>query len=212
MPIIDLEERQLTLKLVYCGPPRAGKTTNLHKLHEFVDANSRGRLMTLDGSHEHTFFFDLLPIFFRVSGFSVRIKVYTVPGQVVHRMTRRAVLRGVDGVVFVADSGPQQATVNSFAFAELRDNLSLVGGDVEKIAFVTQFNKRDLDEPLPAEPFSAEAVELAVACDGQGVLDTFLVIAEKVWQSLEQNSDLPEGFSVTAAEFRSELAKHIKSP
>jgi GTPase SAR1 family protein len=210
--IIDTDERQLTLKFVYCGPPLAGKTTNLYKLHELVDANNRGRLMTLDGSQDRTLFFDLLPIFFRVSGLSVRLKVYTVPGEVVHRMTRRAVLRGVDGVVFVADSGSKQAPVNRVSFAELQENLQLIAEDDVDVPLVTQFNKRDVEEPLEALPFTDEPVETAVAFEGQGVLETFLALAELVWQSVEKTSDLQGRFSVSAADFRSELSQHIGNP
>jgi GTPase SAR1 family protein len=212
VPNIDVDERQLTLKFVYCGPPLAGKTTNLRRLHELVDANNRGRLMTLDGSHDRTLFFDLLPIFFRVSGLIVRLKVYTVPGEVAHRMTRRAVLHGVDGVVFVADSAARQAPVNRVSFRELKENLELIGRDLEQIDLVTQFNKRDADEPLEALPFSEEPVLTAVASQGQGVLETFLAVAEKVWERVEKTSELQKRFSVSPADFRTKLAEHIKSP
>jgi mutual gliding-motility protein MglA len=105
---VDFAERQLTLKLVYYGPPLSGKTSNLRALHTKVDKLNRGRLMTLDTRDDRTLFFDLLPIFFRTSSFSMRIKVYTVPGQPVHEATRKVVLAGADGVVFVADSSPDQ--------------------------------------------------------------------------------------------------------
>ena len=103
---VDFHERQLTLKLVYYGPPLSGKTTNLRALHGRVDALNRGRLMALDTRDDRTLFFDLLPIFFRTSALSFRIKVYTVPGQPMHEATRRVVLQAADGVVFVADSSP----------------------------------------------------------------------------------------------------------
>src|SRR5882757_7088718 len=108
MAVVDFAERQLTLKLVYFGPPLSGKTANLRALHGMVDKLNRGRLMTRDTRDDRTLFFDLLPIFFRAgtSAFSFRIKVYTVPGQPVHEATRKVVLAGSDGVVFVADSNP----------------------------------------------------------------------------------------------------------
>ena len=116
MAQVDLHERQLTLKLVYFGPPRSGKTTNLRKLHARVDALNRGRLMTLDTRDDRTIFFDLLPIFFRTSALSFRIKVYTVPGQPMHEATRKVVLQAADGVVFVADSDFRQADANREAW------------------------------------------------------------------------------------------------
>ena len=106
MAQVDFGERQLTLKLVYYGPPHSGKTSNLRALHSAVDKLNRGRLMTLDTRDDRTLFFDLLPLFFRASGFSFQIKVYTVPGQPVHEATRKVVLANADGVVFVADSRP----------------------------------------------------------------------------------------------------------
>ena len=106
MAQVDFTERQLTLKLVYYGPPLSGKTTNLRALHQKVDKLNRGRLMTLDTRDDRTLFFDLLPIFFRTSGFSFRIKVYTVPGQPIHEATRRVVLSQADGVVFVLIATP----------------------------------------------------------------------------------------------------------
>src|SRR3954469_14298775 len=127
MAQVDFTERQLTLKLVYYGPPLSGKTSNLRALHEKVDKLNRGRLMTLDTRDDRTLFFDLLPIFFRLSGFSFRIKVYTVPGQPVHEATRKVVLTGTDGVVFVADSKPDLVAANRAAWSSLVSNLEALG-------------------------------------------------------------------------------------
>lgn len=209
LPTIDMAERQLTFKFVYCGPPLAGKTTNLTKLYEFVDDKNRGRLMTLDGSDDRTLFFDLLPIFFRVSGLSVRIKVYTVPGQPAHRMTRRAVLRGVDGVVFVADSDPSHSIENALSYQELMANLEQAGKTVQGIAFVTQFNKRDLPGALPAKAFGNEPVSLASAAAGEGVLETFLELAAQAWTAMDEGTDLEQTFRVSGADFLRELSMHI---
>jgi GTPase SAR1 family protein len=119
---VDFAERQLTLKFVYYGPPRSGKTSNLRALHGLVDRLNRGRLMTLDTKDDRTLFFDLLPIFFRTrsNNFSFRIKVYTVPGQPVHEATRKVVLAGADAIVFVADSSPDQRAAR-FAFRLSQD-------------------------------------------------------------------------------------------
>ncbi len=189
MALLDTEEKQLTFKFVYCGPPLAGKSSNLRRLQELVDDKNRGRLVTLNGSGDRTLFFDLLPLFFRVSGLSVRIKVYTVPGQPAHRMTRRAVLRGVDGIVFVADSDPAHHADNTQSFDELRDNLKIVGSSLQEVALVTQFNKRDLPGALRSRAFAKEAVKLACAETGKGVLDTFLELAGAVWSKFHQSRD-----------------------
>src|SRR5258708_6548981 len=134
MAQVDFAERQLTLKLVYYGPPLSGKTSNLRALYDKVDKLNRGRLMTLDTRDDRTLFFDLLPIFFRTSSFSFRIKVYTVPGQPVHEATRKVVLTGADGVVFVADSSPDQCEANRLAWQNLIANLHGLG--LERVPIV----------------------------------------------------------------------------
>src|SRR6185369_12012010 len=139
----------LTLKLVYYGPPLSGKTTNLHALYTKVDMLNRGRLMTLDTRDDRTLFFDLLPIFFRTASFSFRIKVYTVPGQPVHEATRKIVLAGTDGVVFVADSSPDQHQANRASWHNLVANLANFA--LDKIPVVVQYNKRDLDNAVTLE-------------------------------------------------------------
>src|SRR5204863_4596109 len=146
---VDFAERQLTLKLVYYGPPLSGKTSNLRALHAKVDALNRGRLMTLDTRDDRTLFFDLLPIFFRTSNFSFRIKVYTVPGQPVHEATRKVVLAGCDGVVFVADSSSDQHQANRASWHNLVSNLASLA--LERIPIVVQYNKRDLPNAVPIE-------------------------------------------------------------
>src|SRR5258706_145119 len=142
MAVVDFTERQLTLKLVYFGPPLSGKTSNLRALHAKVDTLNRGRLMTLDTRDDRTLFFDLLPIFFRTSGFSFRIKVYTVLGQPAHEATRKVVLAGADGVVFVADSSPDQIEANRASWQNLTSNLIALG--LADLPVVVQYNKRDL--------------------------------------------------------------------
>src|SRR3954469_17358168 len=147
MAQVDFTERQLTLKLVYYGPPLSGKTSNLRALHAAVDDLNRGRLMTLDTRDDRTLFFDLLPIFFRTSNFSFRIKVYTVPGQPVHEATRKVVLAGADGIVFVADSSPDQREANPASWNNLTANLHALG--LAKIPVIVQYNKRDLPDAIP---------------------------------------------------------------
>lgn len=192
MAQVDFSERQLTLKLVYYGPPLSGKTSNLRALHARVDKLNRGRLMTLDTRDDRTLFFDLLPIFFRASSFSFRIKVYTVPGQVVHEATRRVVLAGADGVVFVADSSPEAAVANREAWASL--TASLAANALDRIPIVVQYNKRDLPNAAPLDQLKAvlnptKASEFeACATSGVGVFDTLKAVAKSVLTELKRGS------------------------
>ncbi|MCA9545571.1 MAG: GTPase domain-containing protein, partial [Myxococcales bacterium] len=141
---INLAQRELTLKLVYYGPALSGKTTNLRALHALAPPAGVGRLMNLETRDDRTLFFDLLPMFVRTgSGLKVKLKLYTVPGQVIHESTRRVVLQQADGVVFVADSQVAETEANQEAFAGLRRNMKAV--ELPKaLPLVVQFNKRDL--------------------------------------------------------------------
>jgi hypothetical protein len=212
MAQVDFTERQLTLKLVYYGPPLSGKTSNLRALHGKVDQLNRGRLMTLDTRDDRTLFFDLLPIFFRSSGFSFRIKVYTVPGQPVHEATRKVVLANADGVVFVADSKPDQREANKASWQNLCANLTSLG--LEQLPVVVQYNKRDLPDavPLPEVDRFGDAsrkVEEAVAMEGVGVVETFFELLERSWKSLDRDLKLSERLGIDSATFRTALAEHV---
>ncbi|MDX2094183.1 MAG: GTPase domain-containing protein [Kofleriaceae bacterium] len=212
MAQVDFSERQLTLKLVYYGPPLSGKTSNLRALHEQVDALNRGRLMTLDTRDDRTLFFDLLPIFFRASNFSFRIKVYTVPGQPVHEATRKVVLAGTDGVVFVADSQPDQREANRASWQNLVANLSSLG--LTKIPIVVQYNKRDLPDAVPlsdADRFGEANRVLAEACarTGSGVVPTFFELVARTWTSLEADLKLSDRLGIDSVAFRTALAEHV---
>lgn len=212
MAQVDFTERQLTLKLVYSGPPLSGKTSNLRVLHDKVDRLNRGRLMTLDTRDDRTLFFDLLPIFFRASNFSFRIKVYTVPGQPVHEATRKVVLAGADGVVFVADSTPDQLANNQGSWQNLCANLAALG--LGQIPTVVQYNKRDLPDAVPlatADRFgdAARALEQACAKTGEGVVPTFFALVGRVWETLDVDLKLSEKLGIDSAAFRSALAEHV---
>ncbi|MBP9084536.1 MAG: GTPase domain-containing protein [Kofleriaceae bacterium] len=212
MAQVDFAERQVTLKIVYYGPPLSGKTSNLRNLHGRVDAAGRGRLVTIDTREDRTLFFDLLPLFFRGSGFSFRVKVYTVPGQTAHEATRRVVLHGADGVVFVADSCPSQVDHNRSAWQNLQRNLMGAGLNVP---VVVQYNKRDLvdavdwanidrfaDAPHQFDGVITEKTFLpASALAGQGVVETFLAITAAVWQELDKQLDLTARFAISRAAF-----------
>ncbi len=215
MAQVDFAERQLTLKLVYYGPPLSGKTTNLRALHAKVDRLNRGRLMTLDTRDDRTVFFDLLPIFFRTSSFSFRIKVYTVPGQPVHEATRKVVLAGTDGVVFVADSSPDQHQANRASWQSLVANLHTFA--LDKIPIVVQYNKRDLPNAVPMEQADRfgdprRPVVEARAKDGEGVVQTFFELAGTSWQHLDRDLQLAQKLRIDAQTFRRALAEHLGVP
>ena len=210
MALVDFAERQLTLKLVYYGPPLSGKTSNLRALHAKVDTLNRGRLMTLDTRDDRTLFFDLLPIFFRTSSFSFRIKVYTVPGQPVHEATRRVVLAGTDGVVFVADSSPDQQDANRTSWQNLTANLHAFG--LDRVPIVVQYNKRDLAERVPldeCDKFGQPSIVEATAMSGGGVLATFFALVERAWTHLERDLQLAAKLGIDAQTFRKQLAEHV---
>jgi mutual gliding-motility protein MglA len=209
---VDFAERQLTLKLVYFGPPLSGKTSNLRALHARVDKLNRGRLMTLDTRDDRTLFFDLLPIFFRTSNFSFRIKVYTVPGQPVHDATRKIVLAQADGVVFVADSSADAVAANREAWESLTTNLHAHG--LDKIPVVVQYNKRDLPAAVPladADRFGDphRRIHEAQAKDGVGVLPTFFDLVGEAWQYLDQDLQLGAKLGIDSQAFRRSLAEHV---
>jgi signal recognition particle receptor subunit beta len=214
---VDFTERQLTLKLVYYGPPLSGKTSNLRALYGKVDQLNRGRLMTLDTRDDRTLFFDLLPIFFRIgtagdTSFSFRIKVYTVPGQPVHEATRKVVLAGADGVVFVADSRPDQRDANRAAWSSLAANLAALG--LDHVPIVVQYNKRDLPHVAPLAELDrfdepTRTVTEAQAKAGIGVLETFFRVVEAAWDRVDRDLRLSERLRVDASAFRRAVAEHV---
>jgi signal recognition particle receptor subunit beta len=209
---MDFAERQLTLKLVYYGPPLSGKTSNLRALHHQVDKLNRGRLMTLDTRDDRTLFFDLLPIFFRSSEFSFRLKVYTVPGQPVHEAARRVVLAGSDGVVFVADSSPDQVDANRASWTNLTANLAALG--LGGVPIVVQYNKRDLPTCVPIERVDrfgepTRPIEQACARAGDGVVRTFVELVGRAWDYLDFDLQLANRLGIDGAAFRQAVAEHV---
>jgi mutual gliding-motility protein MglA len=208
MPELEREANRLTFKLVYYGPAQGGKTTNLMQLHELAGAQMKGELMTLETQHDRTLFFDLLPLGFRAaSGLSIRFRLFTVPGQVAHDGTRKAVLSRADGVVFVADSQRTQATNNGEAFQNLAENLGRVGLDLQHLPLVVQFNKRDLPDILSEEEIQARyagapwPLFFAAAIDGRGVRETFSALLHGVWQRYAAEFDLAGAHGLSEAGF-----------
>jgi mutual gliding-motility protein MglA len=209
---VDFAERQLTLKLVYYGPPLSGKTSNLRALHGAVEKQNRGRLMVLDTRDDRTLFFDLLPIFFRASGFSFRIKVYTVPGQPVHEATRKVVLTSADGVVFVADSRRDQAEANQASWTNLTANLAALG--LGQVPIVVQYNKRDLPDAVPladVDRFGDPDRKVMEACakKSDGVVPTFFELVGRTWDFLERDLHLTDRLGIDSSAFRRALAEHV---
>jgi mutual gliding-motility protein MglA len=208
---LDFAERQLTLKLVYFGPPLSGKTSNLRALHQRVAHLNRGRLMTLDTRDDRTLFFDLLPIFFSTTNFSFRMKVYTVPGQPVHEATRKVVLAGADGVVFVADSGPDKVAANREAWQNLV--ASLHAHSLDRVPIVVQYNKRDVAEsPLEdVDHFDEPSRKLfpAEAKAGKGVVPTFFALVTDAWNYLDKDLALAAKLGLDSQTFRASLAEHV---
>lgn len=214
MVYIDIQHREVTLKLVYYGPALSGKTTNLQQLHRSMVNHAGSELVTLDTRDDRTLFFDLLPLEFETQGgFKIRLKLFTVPGQVIHNATRKIVLQGADGVAFIADSRVAQTRSNNESFANLKQNLKDNGLSFDDIALVIQFNKRDLpDVRSDAEvkkiaSKGKEPVYTAVALEGQGVAETFMGLASLSWQKLEAKFQLAERFGVTHEDFMARIGE-----
>jgi len=184
MAFINHAVRELCCKIVYYGPGLGGKTANVQHIYNRTAEASRGRLISLKTESDRTLFFDFLPIDLgKISGFSTRIQLYTVPGQVHYRASRRLILRGVDAVVFVADSQRARLDADAEAMSDLEDNLAEQGQSLDQVPLVIQYNKRDLDEiaPVPElrellNPRGAPELE-AAAASGLGVFETLKAVS-----------------------------------
>lgn len=193
----DELDKRMVLKLVYYGPALSGKTTNLLQLHDLLNREGRGDLMMLDTADDRTIFFDLLPFFLQTpSGLKIKVKVYTVPGQVRHDATRKAVLQRADGIAFIADSQLTEASNNFESFDNLEKNLSFVGLDIDKVPLVIQFNKRDLENVISEaeirrtwEP-TGIPVLMASALKGSGVIETFARLAGLTYDIIDRRYGL----------------------
>ncbi len=213
---LDFKSRELTIKLVYYGPALSGKTTNLQSIHQLVAGDVAGRLMTLETKDDRTLFFDLLPLTLSSEkGLQVRVKLFTVPGQVIHNATRRLVLQGADGVAFIADSQRSETKSNANSFVNLRQNLTENGIDPATVPLVIQFNKRDLEDIRTDAEIDAlaargkEPVFKATAIRGVGVLETLLGLMEITWRHLEANHQLEEKFGVRTDPLLAEMRAHL---
>jgi signal recognition particle receptor subunit beta len=179
--------REINCKIVYYGAGLGGKTTNLQWIFEQTSRNSGERMLSLATENERTLFFDFLPLDLgTVRGFKVRLHLYTVPGQISYQPSRKLILRGVDGIVFVADSSSSRMEANLAAIEDLQQNLRGLNEDFHKLPYVLQMNKRDLRDALPVDHMKKlltrkdEPVFEAIASQGVGVLDTLKGIGRMV--------------------------------
>jgi len=187
MALINYATREINFKIVYYGPGLGGKTTNLRWIYGELDQNTKGKMITLATEMDRTLFFDFLPVDLgRVRGFQTRLRLYTVPGQVFYNATRRIILRGADGLIFVADSQRERREDNLDSLRNLKDNLATFDLRLPDVPYVMQYNKRDLPNLMTV----AEMEELlnpnrvpyfeSVATKGIGIFETLKEIAKTV--------------------------------
>jgi len=202
------EAREIAVKVVYYGPALSGKTTNLQALYQKIEPSTRGRLMTLDTKDDRTLFFDMMPVFFKTtSGIKIKIKLYTVPGQVIHESTRRIVLQGTDAIAFVADSRRSEAAATLAYWNNMLKNLEANGLDYKTLPIVVQLNKRDLPEVRAEEELGDlrriinPPMVPAVAIRGEGVVETLWEVLTLCYRSLDKNLGLADRWKISEAEF-----------
>jgi len=195
LPFINFPAREINCKLVYYGPGLGGKTANLQWVYEHTPANQKGKMISLATETDRTLFFDFLPLDLgTVRGFKTRLHLYTVPGQVFYEASRKLILKGADGVVFVADSQEERMDANLETLENLQEHLAEHKLSFEKIPYVLQLNKRDLPEIFPVEELrkklqkKGEPVLEAVAVNGLGVFETLKEVARLVLAELRKNA------------------------
>ena len=193
MTFINYASREINCKIVYYGPGLCGKTTNLQWIYDKTNPNAKGKLISLATETDRTLFFDFLPLELgTVRGFKTRFHLYPVPGQVFYDASRKLILKGVDGVIFVADSQEERMDANVEALDNLVTNLKSQGYDFNTIPYVLQFNKRDLPTAMPVEDMKKilarrnEPIVEACAAKGIGVFETLRAVAKVVLQELNK--------------------------
>ena len=193
MSFINYMAREINCKIVYYGPGLCGKTTNLQYIYERTNPEAKGKMISLATETERTLFFDFLPLSLgEIRGFKTRFHLYTVPGQVFYDASRKLILKGVDGVIFVADSQMERLEANQESVENLRINLTEQGYDLDKIPYVVQYNKRDLPNVVSVEELRRELNPTnvpdfeACATTGEGVLETLKAIAKLILFDLKK--------------------------
>ena len=223
MPTYNFKEKELTAKIVYYGPGMCGKTTNLQEVHKKMRANVRGKLVSIATESERTIYFDLLPVNLgKLNGMNFNVRVYTVPGQIFYAETRRIVLQGADGVVFVADSGKDKLKENLESLQDLKKNLAANKLDYDTIPMVFQWNKRDLPGALPVATLNQQLNERglkgveAIAPKGDGVLETLRAITMEVFNHVKRGGKAAPGgkasFAAAAARATPTEASAVENP
>ena len=192
MPYINYESREISFKIVYYGPGMSGKTTNLLNIHKTLSDEVKGEMITLDTEEERTLFFDFFPLELGcVGGYRIRFNMYTIPGQVYYEASRRLMLDGADGIVFVADSNPIRFDHNILSYQMMEENLKSYGLDPREFPTVLQYNKRDLENALEIGGLEKELslneipVKEAIAIEGKGVMETIKEISTLVIQRFD---------------------------
>ena len=196
MAVFNYSTRELTTKIVYYGPGLCGKTTNLQYIYDHLKEGVRGKMLSLATKSDRTLFFDFLPVDLgEVKGFKTRFHLYTVPGQVFYNASRKLILRGVDGIVFVADSASNRLRANAESMRNLRENLAEYGLSLEHVPMVLQINKRDLPDALPVDmiravidPEGKFPVFEAVATEGKGVFEPLKEVSRQVLSKLAEHT------------------------
>ncbi len=195
MSFINYSAREISCKIVYYGPGLCGKTTNLHHIYNKVSPDSKGKMISLATKTERTLFFDFLPLALgSIKGFKIRFHLYTVPGQIFYDASRKLILRGIDGVIFVADSQVERTEANLESLENLSKNLKEHGFELENLPYIIQYNKRDLPNIIPVSemertlnPRKVPSYE-AIAPTGTGVFETLKDVAKRVIMELKKKS------------------------
>lgn len=196
MSFINYSSREIILKIVYYGPGLCGKTTNIKFIYAATNPDARGKLISLETKQERTLFFDFLPLSLpAIRGFKTRLHLYTVPGQLFYSASRKLIMKGADGVIFVTDSQRERLEANLISMEDLIENLAAYGYDIAAIPFVIQYNKRDLPNILPTEELRAKLnrwnvpdfESIAAAPNGPGVFDTLKAVVKMILIELRKN-------------------------
>jgi signal recognition particle receptor subunit beta len=192
MSFVNYHTKEINCKIVYYGPGLGGKTTNIQHVYQKTSKDNKGKIISLNTENERTLFFDFLPLDLgEIRGFRTRFHLYTVPGQVFYEASRKLILRGVDGLIFVADSQVEKMEANVESIKGLEKNLLEQGYDIEKLPLVMQWNKRDLPNVIPVQDLEDQVNKWGVpsfestACSGEGVFETLKMMSKMVLMNLK---------------------------